>query len=193
MDIRQLDQEFHRGTIKHYTLAEYQFLRRFCELTQPGTITVVGGHTNLDLFYATQECSPRVTNWDPGAAPEATHRASHDRFREITRFRGEYQWLPQSVADFTAIDMAADLVWLNVIPGDIMGRTQWPESLVFAHNGDLTQVATVLGISRHIPMVALGEKIVVYSRQEHDWNHHTYRLKRDRNLGPISPVTEIVR
>ena len=193
MDIKQLDDEFHRGINKHYTLGEYQFLRRFCELTQPTTITIVGGYTNLDLFYATQDCSPKVTNWDPGNSPEASTRASHDRFRQITKFRGEYQWIPQSVADLNSIDMAADLVWLNVIPSDIMRITQWPESLVFTHNGDLTQAGLVLGISRHIPMVAIGEKIAVYSRQDHDWRHNTYRLRRDRHLGSINPVTEIMR
>ena len=194
MDITQLDREFQQGSYKHYALAEYQFLRRFCELTQPRTITVVGGHTNLDLFYAVQECEPRVTNWDPGnTTSENTIRAQHDRFKTMTQFRGRYQWIPQSVNHLSAIDMGADLVWLNTMPSDIMEIEEWPNGLVFTHNGDLTQAGLVMQMARHIPMVALGRMTVIYSQQEHDWSHQTYHLRRDRHLGHIDPVTEIVR
>ena len=192
MDIQQLDQEFQAGAYKHYTLSEYQFMRRFCELTQPGTITVVGGHTNMDLFYATQDCRPRVTNWDPGNGSENT-RAAQQRHREITGFRGEYRWIAQSVEDLSTVDMAADLVWLNLIPGDLMRTDKWPTSLVFTHDGELTQAGMVMQIGRHIPLVALGSNIAVFTEQTHDWRHPTYRLRRDRNLGHISPVTEILR
>ena len=193
MDIKQLDREFQRGTYKHYTLSEYQFLRRFCELTQPTTITVVGGHTNMDLFYATQDCSPRVTNWDPGNSTESSTRAEQNRLQEITKFRGEYQWIAQSVADLTAVDMKADLVWLNVIPSDMTRIAQWPESLVFTHDGDLTKVSLIMQIHKHTPLVALGRMVAVFSRQEHNWSHTTYRLRENGRMGPINPVHEIMR
>jgi len=194
MDIQALDREFQQGTYKHYDLSEYQFLRRFCELTQPTTMTVVGGHTNMDLFYSTQECRPRVTNWDPGnTSSEESIRAHHTRFQDITAFKGEYQWMPQSVQHLDQVDMTADLVWLNAMPSDIMRTTQWPDSLVFTHDGHLTQAGIVMQIHKHLPMVALGRKTVIYSRHDHDWSHHSYRLRRDRNLGPINPVTEILR
>ena len=191
MDIQDLQRQFQQGAYQHYSLAEYQFLRRFCELTQPATITVVGGHTNLDLFYATQECEPRVTNWDPGNSSSAdTIRAHHTRFQEMTAFRGTYQWIPQTVADLDAVTMTADLVWLNCLPSRM---ELYPDNLIFTHDGDLTQAGLVMRVHKHRPLVALGRKIAVFSRQEHDWRHTTYLLQRTRDMGPISPVWEIVR
>lgn len=191
MDIQALDREFQQGSYKHYALAEYQFLRRFCELTQPETITVVGGHTNLDLFYATQECEPRVINWDPGnTSSEESIRAHHTRFQQITAFRGEYQWIPQSITDLATVDMTADLVWLNCMPSQM---ETYPRSMIFTHDGDLTQAGLVMQIHRHTPLIALGRKIAVFSREKHDWTHGSYHLVCRRNMGQIRPVTEIVR
>jgi hypothetical protein len=194
MDIQALDREFTQGSYKHHDLSEYQFLRRFCALTQPGTITVVGGHTNLDLFYAVQECEPRVTNWDPGnTSSTESIRAHHTRFKQITAFRGEYQWIPQSVAHLDMVDMAVDLLWLNALPSDPQAVADWPTSVIFCHDGNLTQTGVVMQIHRQRPLVALGRHIAVHTDQTHDWAHHTYGLRQDRNLGPIRPVTEIVR
>ena len=191
MDIQALDQEFQQGAYKHYALSEYQFLRRFCELTQPRTITVVGGHTNLDLFYAVQECEPRVTNWDPGnTSSEESIRAHHRRFKEITAFRGTYQWIPKTVEDLATVDMTADLVWLNCLPSQI---DTYPKNIIFTHDGDLTQAGLVMQIHKHRPLIALGRKIAVFSGEEHDWTHPSYKLIRQRSMGTIKPVTEIVR
>ena len=191
MDIQALDREFQQGTYKHYSLAEYQFLRRFCELTQPSTITVIGGHTNLDLFYAVQECEPEVTNWDPGnTSSEQSIRAHHRRFQEITAFRGTYQWIPKTVEDLATVDMTADLVWLNRVPSQI---DKYPENIIVTHDGDLTQAGLVMQIHRHTPLIALGRKIAVFSRQTHDWRHPSYRLMETKQMGPIDPVREIVR
>ena len=191
MDIQALDREFQQGAYKHYALSEYQFLRRFCELTQPRTITVVGGHTNLDLFYAVQECEPQVTNWDPGnTSSEESIRAHHRRFQAITAFRGTYQWIPKTVEHLDTVDMTADLVWLNCLPSQI---DTYPKNIIVTHDGDLTQAGLVMQIHKHRPLIALGRKIAVFSGEEHDWRHPSYRLIRQRSMGTIKPVTEIVR
>jgi len=195
MDIRQLDQMFQQGAHQDWDLAEYQFMRRFCELTQPRTITVVGGHTNLDLFYATQECEPDVTNWDPGWSVTGRNyfNALHKRYQQATGFRGRYQWVQQSVERLAQVDTAVDLLWISHGTAVAAEIQQWPRSLVIVHYGRLTMVQDLLRAHKDLPMVALGRRIAVFTAQEHEWDHHTYSLRRDQALGPIRPVTEIVR
>lgn len=195
MDIQALNREFQAGAYQDYNLAEYEFLRRFCELTRPQTITCVGGGTNLDLFYATQGLTPRVTNWDPGfqGVGQSSWRTLQARYQQVTDFQGEYEWLPAGVSNIKQINTAVDLLWLG--HGiDLMDQIpEWPGSLVVGHYGAITTTPALMRAHRHLPMVALGKRIAVYSKQEHDWDHDTYGLSRDRALGPIDPVTEIVR
>jgi len=194
MHIEQLNEQFQQGAYRHYRLSEYQFLRRFCELTQPSTITVVGGHTNLDLFYAVQECEPKIVNWDPGDSSDpAAIKATHDRYQQITDFRGSYQWIAQTVSGLGAVDTDVDLVWLNALQEQMVNASTMPRSAVLVHDGDLTQAGTVMAMNKHIPLVALGRTIAVYSHERHDWHHPTYQLRQNRRLGTIAPVTEIVR
>lgn len=195
MDIRALNREFQAGAYQDYNLAEYQFLRRFCELTRPQTITCVGGGTNIDVFYATQGLAPRVTNWDPGfqGVGQPSWRTLQERYQRITDFQGEYEWIAQGVHDLAQVDTQVDLLWLG--HGiDLMDQIrEWPGSLVVGHYGVITTTPALMRAHRHLPMVALGKRIAVYSKHEHDWDHDTYGLRRDRALGPIDPVTEIVR
>ena len=194
MDIHELARELEQGAYQGLDISEYAFARRFCELTQPQTITVVGGSHNLDLFYAVQECRPTVTNWDPGNTGMGhTIRAQHDRFKEITSFKGEYQWIQQTVNDLDTVKWDVDLMWLNCMPSDPFKRTEWPPHIIFTHNGDLTQAGVVMQIHKHRPLIALGRRMAVFSSDTHDWSHPTYKLRSDRHLGPINPVQEILR
>jgi hypothetical protein len=196
MDSRALALMFQQGHYQDYNLAEHEFTRRFCELTQPARITCVGGGTNLDVFYASQECEPRVTNWDPGfqGVGEPHWRDLQRQYQALTNFRGEYTWIQQSVREIHTVT-DTDLLWLcHDQAGEHLDQIQdWPNSMIVAHYGDLTMTAALLRAHRHLPMRALGHRLAVFSREEHDWHHGTYRLTQDRVLGPINPVNWIMR
>ena len=199
MDIRQLNQLFQQGAYQDYPLAEYQFLRRFCELTQPRTMACVGGHTNLDVFYSLQECDTRVTNWDPGE-PHAyfgwmgwTRQGlaeSHQRFKTLTGFRNEYEWLAKSVKDLREVGQQ-DMIWLSAHQDGVYDLEQWPDSMVICHYGNMIMAQKLWHTHQHLPLVAIGRRIAVFSRQEHDWEHHTYMTTRNRDFMDLKDVREI--
>ena len=198
MDIQQLNQVFQQGAYQDYNLKEYQFMRRFCELTKPKTITCVGGGTNLDVFYATQGQSPTVVNWDPGMQGVGKHQWPdlHEQYQKATDFKGKYEWIPTGVSNIKQINTEVDLLWF-CWPADyyhlLEDMKQWPRSMVVSHYGDILMTPTLVRIHRHLPIRAVGKRITVFCADDHDLEHPTYHLQRTRGLGPIKAVTEIIR
>ena len=196
MDQRQLAQMFQQGHYQDYNLSEYEFTRRFCELTRPDRITCVGGGSNLDVFYATQGLRPAITNWDPGQQGVARPHwhELHREYQSLTDFQGEYTWIQQGLHDIRGL-RDCDLLWLchDQVTQHLDQIQHWPRHMIVAHYGDLTQTAALMRAHRHLPMRALGHRLAVFSREDHDWRHPNYRLAQDRALGPIDPVNWIVR
>jgi hypothetical protein len=195
MDIQALNRLFGQGAYQDYTLAEYQFLRRFMTLTRPATVACVGGYTNLDLFYSCQEIAPRVVNWDPGVhllgLPMGTMRESQEFLQRETRFQGTYEWVSQSVKDLRLVG-THDLIWLGGHQDGVYDLEQWPDHLIFGHHGRMKRAQAMRHTHDHIPLVAMGRNIAVFSRHEHDWEHPTYILNPNTDFMDLRNVREIV-
>jgi len=195
MDIQELNRMFRKGAYQDYTLAEYQFLRRFMTLTRPATVACVGGYTNLDLFYSCQEIAPRVVNWDPGVhllgLPMGTMRESQEFLQRETGFQGTYEWVSQSVKDLRLVG-THDLIWLGGHQDGVYDLEQWPDHLIFGHHGRMKRAQAMRHTHDHIPLVAMGRNIAVFSRHEHDWEHPTYMLNPNTDFLDLRNVREIV-
>tara|TARA_R110000803_G_scaffold203361_1_gene268898 strand:- start:48 stop:638 length:591 start_codon:yes stop_codon:yes gene_type:complete len=195
MDIRELNQLFQQSSYQDYTLAEYQFLRRFMDLTKPGTITCVGGYTNLDLFYSCQAIAPRVVNWDSGAhllgLPMGTLRESHQMYQRLTRFQGTYEWVSQTVKDLREVGQQ-ELLWLGGHQDGVYELGQWPRHVIFGHHGKMKWAQAMRHVHDHVPLVAMGRNIAVFSVDSwHSWEHHTY-LTVKSDFMDIRDIQEIV-
>ena len=196
MDIQELNRMFRKGAYQDYTLAEYQFLRRFMTLTRPATVACVGGYTNLDLFYSCQEIAPRVVNWDTGAhllgLPMGTMRESQEFLQRETGFQGTYEWVSQTVKDLRLVG-THDLIWLGGHQAGVydLKNYPWPTHLIFGHHGRMKWAQAMRHTHDHIPLVVMGRNIAVFSQHDHDWEHMTYNMARCDFLD-IRNVWEIV-
>ena len=179
MNLTQLQQFIRdRGVYQDYPLNEYAMLRYFLEQIQPRTIQIVGGFTNLDLFYAGQnlpaEC--RVTNWDPcvdSTFTGETQAEIRDRHREIqqaTGFQAQYEWIPASVA--RAEDLPpADLIWLQ----GILETAPPPHAaVIMTHFGRPALATPMVEISRHSSIRCMGRKTAVFSQKAVDMSQGPY-------------------
>ena len=195
MNIQQLSKLLESGAYQDMTLAEYQFMKRFADLIKPQKVTVVGGFTNLDVFYSLQDQLAQVVNFDPGdgTLTEASTRAKQKDYQKQTGFLGGYQWIPQSLSSIANTETDVDLLWVNCLQETVLDIQKWPQSLVLYHEGRHIFTKVILGITKHIPLVALGRRIAVYSSQVHDWEYPTYQLTQTGRLGHIENLTEIVR
>lgn len=199
MDQFELQRMLRQGeALQDLMPAEYAFVRRFCELVQPKRVTCVGGHSNLDVFYTLQDQACEVTNWDPGDAflAQRLMMETHRRLQEATNFQGRYHWQMQSVGHLNDVtDGTVDLLWVNCLQAQVPEIKQWPDHLIMYHWGYLPMTRVVLQTHSHLPLVALGRTIAIFSRAEakHDWRDPAYHLATSRALGHINPVREIIR
>ena len=195
MNIQQLSKLLESGAYQDMSLAEYQFMKRFADLIKPQKVTVVGGYTNLDVFYSLQDQLAQVVNFDPGdgTLTEASTRAKQKDYQKQTGFLGSYQWIPQTLPNIANTDTDVDLLWINCLQETVLDIQKWPQSLVLYHEGRHIFTKVILGITKHIPLVALGRRIAVYSSQVHDWEYPTYQLAKTGQFGHIENLTEIVR
>ena len=195
MNILELSSLLEQGAYQDMPLSEYQFTKRFAELTNPQKVTVVGGYTNLDLFYSLQNLVyPQVVNFDPGdgTLTETSTRNKQKEYQKQTGFQGKYQWIPQSLSSIANTDTDVDLLWVNCLQETVVDIQKWPQSLILHHEGRHVLTKVILQITKHIPLVALGRRIAVYSNQNHDWQHKSYHSSQTGQLGHIK-FLEIIK
>ena len=127
MNLKELNDLFNEG--RHYidyTLNEYEFCRYFLTQANPKTIKVIGGFTNINLFYASQDLDDvEVTNYDPGEVDMGSHIWSKmfDHYKQIFNFKGTYNWIPKTILNYRRLARARHTItrW-QVAPGRISGQ-----------------------------------------------------------------------
>ena len=186
MQIQDLNRMFQAGEYQDYPLAEYQFMRRWFQLTKPERVACVGGHTNLDLFYASQGHQITATNHDPDehylGLPRQDLKAKHDEFQKLFDYQGSYQWIQQTISDLKQVG-EQDLIWLSAHQAGVYDLEQWPDTLVFNHYGDMTRAEQMTHVQKHLPLVALGRRLAVFSEHTTDPRHDSYMLTPARFMG----------
>ena len=177
-----------------YSLNEYEMLRYFLEQTQPRTIQIVGGFTNLDLFYAGQNLAAdcEVTNWDPctdnifSEQTEAEIRERQHQYREATGFRARYQWIP--TLKRTEDLPPADLIWLQA---NCENTPPPHDHVIMTHYGRTALATQMAEISRHSPIRGIGRRTAVFSRTAVDISQGPYPTRGFRFL--LWPCHEVMR
>ena len=198
MNLKQLNDLFNEG--RHYidyTLNEYEFCRYFLTQAKPKTIKVIGGFTNINLFYAVQDLNGvEVTNWDPGEVDMGSHIWSKmfDHYKQIFNFKGVYNWLPKTILKYSEIGDRPDLLWIDSqeVPFSYDTIEDWPEHIIMSHGGKLLLAEQILKISRHRPLLALGKRMAVFSSASIDCSAGTgYNHRPAQFLGKA--CVEIVK
>ena len=199
MNIQELNNLFNEG--RHYidyTLNEYEFCRYFLSQAKPKTIKVIGGFTNINLFYSVQELTDiEVTNWDPGEVDSGSliWGRMFEYYKKIFNFNGVYNWIPKTILNYSEIGSKPDLLWIDLnsdTPPFASQIEDWPEHIILSHGGKLTLVDSILKISRHRPLLAIGKRIAVFSSANIDCTKGTgYNYQMSKFL--LKEVMEIIK
>jgi len=186
INIQDLNRLFQAGEYQDYPLAEYQFMRRWFDVATPERVACVGGHTNLDLFYASQGHRIDAVNHDPDehylGLPRQTLKPKHEEFQRITDYQGSYQWIQQSISDLTQVG-EQDMIWLSAHQDGVYDIRKWPATIVFNHYGAIARSETMVHIQTQLPLRALGRRLAVFSEHDPDLEHPTYMLTPTRFWG----------
>ena len=190
MNIQELNRLFNDGALKDYTLAEYELCRYIIKQGQPKTISIIGGNTNLDVFYSCQDVGPdiavKVTNWDRGTLiNEGSWKARHKEYQKLTGFTGNYEWVPKSIRHYSEIGNTPDLLWINACQESLPAEIEdWPSTIIFAHYGMMINASSMVGIRRHIPLRAIGRTLAIFSKEDIDLTQGTgYMMRKTKFLG----------
>jgi len=197
MDIQELDQMFERGAYQDLYLSEYEFMRAQMRRLQPQRVTVIGGHTCLDLFYSLQEVEGvEVINHDPGPGKlaERGHRALMAEYQRLTHFRGRYQWLDRGITHHTQLGHMGDCLVINAHHAIAWEPVEWPPTVIMYHYGQPGWFDAVREMDRRVPLRVFGARMAwLDQRQEHQWQSDTYLLKPKQWPGIAQATWELVK
>ena len=200
MNIQELNKFFAEnegtyGAKMDYTSAEYELCRYFITQSQPKTISIIGGNTNLDLFYSCQGVGPdiKVTNWDMGMGKDwdrgtmkkDTWKAKHEQYQKLTGFTGKYEWILKGIQHYSEIGDTPDLLWISADQEALTGEIEdWPSHIIFSHYGNMIKASSMVRINKHRPLRAMGRTLAIFSEEDIDLTKGKgYNIKKTDFVG----------
>lgn len=184
MNINELGELFNKDKIKYhedYTLLEYDFYRYFINATKPTEIQCVGGYTNLDIFYASQDHNCKITNFDPGW-PAAMIKETHKHFKKIFNRSNDYIWIRLPIESIEQLNQPIDMLTINAkeieLINDINNKKIIPKHLVIVHNSKFDLIPALLSLRKHYTWTCMTKSLVFFTNDIIDnWKNKLEKKK----------------
>lgn len=181
---------------KDYTLQEYEFLRYFLNQVSPETIEVIGGHTNLDLFYACQDIAPTIINHDPFHSDESRLLVEHQKLQQTFNFQGKYTWLQHTVLSCDQLFDCKDTLMLNShqdIIYELIEKNQLPDHVIFSHYGKIWFAENMVELNKYRKMICCGDRLAFFTNQDINLESSKFHFKTHRNFFDVQPVHILIK
>lgn len=180
--LNELNHLFTLGHFKDYSLVEYDLLQHFFQQTKPKSICVVGGGTNIDLFYACQGQKIDAINFDrrPDSWTLQTEdftKERHKEFKKYFSFEGDYRWVNRYVNNINQVEEHEDFVWLNAHLPMMHEMTQTntiPNSLIVTHYGNYRHAESIYHMGHYIPLVAMSKRIAFFTKLPFEMDYRRF-------------------
>jgi hypothetical protein len=200
ISIEQLDQMFEDGAYQDLFLSEYEFMRVQIQELKPKRITVIGGHTNLDLFYATQGMALDIVNHDPGPGKmaERGHRNIFKKYKRVFDHKGQYTWLDHSVGDMAQLGDIGQLLVISAAHHLVVEPSfripDGVDSVAMYHYGQKTFFNAVDVLHHHIPLRIYGPRLAWFDRREgKDFEDASYSIIDKSYSSSITNTMELLK
>lgn len=173
-----------------YKLSEYDAIKTFIEQIQSmHTICVVGGNTNLDLFYATQNLNPppSIYNFDDNGECDRFDHV-YEQYKKMFAFKGKYQHYKIAVLNLSKIfsmlnvdnkDTSMPLcLMLNAHQDglyELVDSGQYPAHTIVSHYGKYKFVEPILNYAKHNKLIMMSDNLAFFtndkSKQQFKFDH----------------------
>lgn len=197
ISLNELDRMFQQGHFKDYNLVEYDFLKYFIKQTSPKNICVIGGSTNIDLFYSCQNQNIDIINFDRPSESMTTfyQKIKHNEYKKKFSFQGNYTWINRFVNNMSQIENYNDFLMLNAhidMIYEIMDSKKFPKSLVVSHYGNIFHAEGLNHIADHIPLVCMSTKMAFFTFEKIVIDKTNFIIDQSRNFFQHDSVNRLI-
>jgi len=183
INLVQLNDLKNKGHYLDYKLAEYQALKFFIEQIElyddieKINIMVVGGNTNLDLFYATQNIKYpySIFNFDNNGESDR-FQIVYDQYKRMFDFKGEYKHLKLDVLNFNSAFNVLNLgngprkvplcLMLNAHQDglyELVDQNVFPKYTIVSHYGKYKFVEGIINYTKNNNLILMSDNLAFFS------------------------------
>tara|TARA_R110000782_G_scaffold56783_3_gene118891 strand:+ start:3408 stop:3989 length:582 start_codon:yes stop_codon:yes gene_type:complete len=166
---------------------EYELLRQFINQTKPSKICVLGGYTNIDLFYACQDSHVDIINYDQ-CHDTAMMQTAHSKYKRDFDFQGTYHWYRETIASINEIE-SCDLLIIAGHQDIIYEIKDMPEHLILYHYGKMWLGENIMHIHHKLSLTCLSNRLALHTNKNINLKNSNYTLEQHRNFFDVTPVT----
>lgn len=169
ISINDLERMFQQGHFKDFNLVEYDFIKYFIEETTPKDICVIGGSTNIDLFYGCQGQNINIINFDrphESTMQSLFQKQKHAEYRTTFSFQGNYTWINRIINNLDQLENWQEFLMVGAqidILYEMMKSQKFPNSMIVFHAGDLFHAQAINEIANDIPLFAMSKRLAFFT------------------------------